>query len=89
MAVLYSAFPCRIHAQSASHIITPPGLCRSTYILFLNLHSGVNSPNSCRLYALRILLSTIQAHLMTGTQLNYLGGVKYMARDRKSPITLS
>ena len=42
---LYSAFFHILgHAQSASRIITPAGLCHSTYILFLSLHSGEYSP---------------------------------------------
>ena len=60
-----------------SNIITPEGLFFSTYIyiLFLNLHSGVNCPNCCRLYVLRVLSSTIQALLLPGTKFNHLGRV--------------
>ena len=57
-AFLYSAF--HKHAQSASYITTPTGLCHSTYILFLSLHSEEYSPNSHGLYALTVLSSEIQ-----------------------------
>ena len=49
--------------SKALYTLLPQQACfGSTYILFLNLHSGVYSPNSCGLYALRVLSSTIQAH---------------------------
>ena len=69
--------------KSASHINTLADLFGSIYMFFLNLHSGVYSPNSCRYYELRVLSSTIQYHLMPGSQFNHLVGVKCMARDRK------
>ena len=34
---LYSALPCKYHAQSPYQVIIPAGLCRSTYI-FSNSH---------------------------------------------------
>ena len=46
----------------------------------INLHSRVYSPNSCRLNTLRVVLSTIQAHLKPGIPFNHLGGVKCVAR---------
>ena len=75
-----------IHAQSAAHII-PKQACvvlhiyiSGLYMTFLNLHSGVYSPNGCGLYSLRVLSSTIQAHLLQGTIFMVCLFMKYMVR---------
>ena len=48
--------------------------CFILYIVFLVHHYRAYSPNSCELHMFRVPSSTIQAHLMPGTQYNSLGG---------------
>ena len=56
------------------------------YIQFPSLHSGVHSPNSCGLYMLRVLLSTL--HIFQGTHLNCLVEWNAWPKVRTSYITL-
>lgn len=73
---LYIAFPYS-YLKCFTHYYTP-NRSVSVYkimiiILFcFNVHCGTYSPNGCILYMLRVLSSTLQAHLLPATKCNHL-----------------